>query len=227
MMDIIFFAVLAIFIFYKLSKELGKIDDEEKKQIEEKIAKQREEILNKVIQHQAQAAQGDQPLLAIDNQNSEKIINELDDNTIRVFVEILQRCNISAEFFLNGAKSAFEMVLKYFAAEDLEALKFLLSEKIYLGFEAAIKQRKEMEQTLITNVIAIESAEIISAMTMENMASVAVKFVSKQINYVVNKDSQIVEGRKDEIVRLIDTWTFKKDMSSPNPNWLVSATSNS
>ena len=228
-MDILFFAAVALFIFFKLNKQLGKIDEEEKKNILDKIAKRREEILAA----QAQMAQQNQqprvvsPLAITDaNPADEKILFALDSNTKQNFLSILQSCNISAEFFINGVKSSFEMILKAFSAADMEILKFLLSDKIYKGFEAAVNQRKSQENTLITNVIAVENAEIIAASLAGNMATVTVKIASKQINYISDKNSQIIEGRKDEISDLTDIWTFQKDITSPNPNWVVSATSN-
>lgn len=220
-MDILFFAAVALFIFFKLNKQLGKIDEEEKKNILDKIAKRREEIL---------AAQNQHPRVvypsAIANPADEKILSALDSNTKQNFLSILQSCNISAEFFINGVKSSFEMILKAFSTADMEILKFLLSDKIYKGFEAAVNQRKSQEHTLITNVIAVENAEIIAASLVGNMATVTVKIASKQINYISDKNSQIVEGRKDEISDLTDIWTFQKDITSSNPNWVVSATSN-
>jgi predicted lipid-binding transport protein (Tim44 family) len=59
---------------------------------------------------------------------------------------------------------------------------------------------------------------------LEDTASIVVKFVSKQINYVVDKDGNIITGRKDEISEVTDIWTFKRDVTSANPNWLISAT---
>ena len=49
--------------------------------------------------------------------------------------------------------------------------------------------------------------------------------ISKQINYIADKEQKIIEGTKEEIAEITDIWTFKKDVKSPNPNWLVSATS--
>jgi len=222
-MDIIFFAAIAFFIFYKLNKQLGKVDEEEKKNIELKVVSAREKILEaqQVIKQQQQ-----QPSIAIeaDNQISEKILNSLDASTKESFSNILNRTNISAEFFVNGVKSAFEMILKAFASADLETLKFLLSDKIFKGFESAIIQRKSAEKTLVTNLISIEKSEIISALIFENNASVVMKIVSKQINYIIDSKGQTVEGRKDEINEITDIWTFKKDINSANPNWVVSAT---
>ncbi len=222
-MDIIFFAAIAFFIFYKLNKQLGKVDEEEKKNIELKVVAARKKILDaqQVIKQQKQQSSF---AIEADNQASEKILNSLDVATKEIFNNILNRTNISAEFFVNGVKSAFEMILKAFASADLETLKFLLSDKIFKGFESAIIQRKLAEKTLITNLISIEKAEIISALIFENNASVAIKIVSKQINYIIDSKGQTVEGKKDEINEITDIWTFKKDINSANPNWVVSAT---
>ena len=221
-MDIIFFAAIAFFIFYKLNKQLGKVDEEEKKNIELKVVSAREKILEaqQVIKQQQQSFH----TIETDNQVSEKILNSLDAATKESFSNILNRTNISAEFFVNGVKSAFEMILKAFASTDLETLKFLLSDKIFKGFESAIIQRKSTEKTLITNLISIEKTEIISALIFENNASVVMKIVSKQINYIIDSKGQTIEGRKDEINEITDIWTFKKDINSTNPNWVVSAT---
>jgi predicted lipid-binding transport protein (Tim44 family) len=227
-MDIILLAAIALYIFYKLTKQFGKIDDEERKQIEERIAKRRAEILAKQnaamkpVNPSAPASQNSNVEVA--DQASEKFFSTLDEANKKNLTNILQACKISAEFFVKGAESAFEMIIKAFAAGDLETLKFLLSEKIYQGFESAINQRKTANQTLTTN-ISIDKAEIISALQMGNLAAVVMKFVSKQINYITDQNGQVIQGKKSEISELTDIWTFKKDVTSKDPNWIVSATS--
>ena len=141
------------------------------------------------------------------------------------FSKIFEVCNVNYEFFINGAKMAFEMVINAFSKDDVETLKNLLSEKILQGFSLAIEDRKTKELKLTTNLISIDKAEILSAMLIDNQASIVVKITSKQINYVADKEQKIIEGTKDEISEINDIWTFKKDVKSPNPNWLVSATS--
>ena len=219
-MDILFFAALAFFIFFKLREQLGKISDDEKDKISAKIKANQEKIIE--IQKQITAVANE----AIVQQNvaSEKILNALQGPLQQTFITILNRCNISAEFFINGAKSAFEMIIKAFASKDSNTLKFLLADKIYTGFENAISTRNSQEKTLHSNLISIDKTEIISATIVENSAFVTVKITSRQINYFTNKAEEIIEGRKDEIVELTDIWTFKKDLTAANPNWIVSTT---
>lgn len=219
-MDIIFFAAIAIFIFFKLRENLGKISDEEK----EKIIKQRQEKIAKLQEQIVKQIETAVNVSEQNNQASEKIVENLDDNLKQTLNKIFQECKISAEFFINGAKSCFEMVIKAFATHDLDTLKFLLSEKIFENFKNVIEDRRKQDKALNSNVIAIEKAEILSASISENIAFVTVKFTSKQINYFTNNQGDIIEGKKDEISELNDVWTFKKDLSVSDPNWKISAT---
>ena len=224
-MDILIFAIIAVVIFYKLNKQLGKIDEEEKRNIEDKVSLMRrmqDELLKKNnLNNQAQPLQ--QKLVG--QSSTLQGLENVDEATKQNLENIFASCNISYEFFINGAKSAFEMVLKSFSNGDISTLKMLLSEKIFSAFQKALNQRNTDQQKLTTNLIAIEKAEIISAMTLENNASIVIKFVTKQINYICDKDDKVIEGKKDEINQITDIWTFKKDLTVANPNWIVNATS--
>ena len=221
-MEILIFAIIAIGIFYKLNKQLGKIDEEEKRNIEDKVSLMRrmqDEIIKKSPVQDAQAQK------LIGQSSTVQGLENVDQATKQNLQAIFSTCNINYEFFINGAKSAFEMVLKSFSDGDVSTLKMLLADKIFQGFQKAIDQRNVEQNKLITNLISIEKSEIISAMTLENNASIVIKFVSKQINYICDKDEKIIEGKKDEISEITDIWTFKKDLTSPNPNWIINSTS--
>lgn len=222
-MDIIFFAAIAFYVFWKLREQFGKVDEEEKKQVQEKVSRKKEiinAVQNQVMALQKKTLEQDE----VQKAANEKIITTIDEASQESFRKILTSCNISAEFFLTGIKSAFEMVVKSFATGDLTTLRLLLSDKVFEGFEQAIKQRKTLDQNLVSNVIAISEAKIVSASMIDNSAVVVVCFVSKQINYITNKEGEIIEGRKDEIRELSDVWTFKKDTGAANKNWVIVAT---
>lgn len=224
-MDIIFFAAISIFIFLKLRAELGKISDEEKTKIVDKAKTNREKIAaiqNQIINATSKVIE---ETIEQRNQADTKALGNISDSLKQTLNQIFQRCNIDSTFFIEGVKSCFEMTIKAFAQKDLETLKFLLSEKIYSGFEAAISQREVEEKTLNSNLISFEKLEVIDVKIVDNKALVTIKIISKQINYFTDKNEQIIEGRKDEINEMTDIWTFKKDLNSTNPNWIVSLTS--
>ncbi len=225
-MDLVILAIITAYIFFRLSKNLGKIDEEEKNEIHKKLLerkKQIEDILNRAQQNSPSRNQEEKIIGA--SSTMQKEFADLNQATQDNLTKIFEVCNINYEFFINGAKMAFEMIINAFSKDDSETLKNLLSEKIFQGFNSAIEDRKTKEQKLTTNLISIDKVEILSGMLIENQASIVVKIISKQINYISDKEQKITEGTKDEIAEITDIWTFKKDVKSPNPNWLVSATS--
>ena len=227
-MDLVILAIITAYIFYRLSKNLGKIDEEEKHEIHKKLLerkKQIEEILNRVQQNSPAQARNQEEKIIGASSTMQKEFGDLNQATQENLTKIFEVCNISYEFFINGAKMAFEMIINAFSKDDIETLKILLSEKIFQGFNSAIEDRKTKEHKLTTNLISINKVEILSAMLIENQASIVVKIISKQINYISDKEQKIIEGTKEEIAEITDIWTFKKDVKSPNPNWLISATS--
>ena len=222
-MDILFFAAIAFYVFWKLREQFGKVDESEKQKVQEKVSRKKEiisAVQNQIALVQKKVVEQNEA----QKQTDDKIIENLDTTAQEQFRKILTACNISAELFLNGVKSAFELTIKSFVAADLTTLKLLLADKVFSGFEQAINHRKSLEQTLTSNVISIDKAEIKSVSLFENKAVVTVAFASKQINFTSDKDGKIIEGRKDEIKTLSDIWTFKKDLGASNKNWVIAGT---
>lgn len=228
-MDLIILAIITAYIFFRLSKNLGKIDEEEKQEIHKKLLerkKQIEEILDRAQKSGASnSAPSNLEKIIGSKSTSDSDIEKLDADSQQNLNKIFGACNIDYNFFMSGAKMAFEMVINSFAKDDLETLKMLLSDKIYQGFEMAVKNRQSLNQKLNTNLISIDATQIVSALLIDNFASIVVKISSKQINYITDKDQNIIQGKKDKISEIFDIWTFKKDINNANPNWLVSATS--
>ena len=155
----------------------------------------------------------------------EKYTKKLNQDSINSLQNILTKFNISTEFFIQGAKSAFEMTLNSFAKKDLKTLKLLLGEKLYTGFKNSIDSRKKEEETLYTEIVSINDGKIISANIDKNKAFITVEFTSKQINYLTDKKDVVTQGSKEQVNELKDIWTFKKDLEDTSPNWKVSTTS--
>ncbi len=130
----------------------------------------------------------------------------------------------SPEEFLKGARAAFEMIVAAFAKGDKAALRPLLSEPVFASFSAAIDERLAAKETLETQIVAIEGAEILSGRLEGSRAEVAVKLVSRQINLTRAADGSILEGDPRAPVEKTDSWTFGRETRSADPNWVLLAT---
>ncbi len=126
--------------------------------------------------------------------------------------------------FVEGSKLAYEMIVTAFADGDKKTLKNLLSREVYEGFAGAIKQRDEDEITVKSSFVGVEEASISDAQTTKKTANVTVRFVSQIISATFDKDQNLIDGDEEQIVEVIDLWTFSRDLRSRDPNWKLVAT---
>ena len=88
--------------------------------------------------------------------------------------------SFNTENFLSGAQWAFEMIVKSFAAGDKAALKPLLSDSVYADFSQVIDQRALHPDEHPMEFLRIVSATFADAKLEGRVADIAVRFVSEQ-----------------------------------------------
>jgi predicted lipid-binding transport protein (Tim44 family) len=123
--------------------------------------------------------------------------------------------------FSAGARAAFTTIVEAFAKGDTAVLRPLLDGATYASFEAAIRGRAERKEKAETTLIGFEASDIAAADLQGTIATVTVRFVSEQINVVRNVEGQIIDGNPNEVQKVIDLWTFRRDTKSSDPNWLL------
>jgi predicted lipid-binding transport protein (Tim44 family) len=133
--------------------------------------------------------------------------------------------NFDPENFVDGAKSAFEMIVTSFAMGDLGKVKTFLSKEVYENFADAVEERMKAKETLETTVVGFQSATISAARMEDTNAVVTVKFVSEQINATRDADGNVIAGDAETPVDVTDIWTFTRDTKSRDPNWALVETS--
>ena len=123
--------------------------------------------------------------------------------------------------FASGARAAFTTIVEAFAKGDIGSLQALLDSQTFASFKAAISGRLERGEKAETTLIGFEASDIASAEMQGNFAQVTVRFVSEQINVLRNADGQIADGNPNEVQKVVDLWTFRRDTKSSDPNWLL------
>jgi predicted lipid-binding transport protein (Tim44 family) len=82
--------------------------------------------------------------------------------------------------FVGGAQWAFEMIVKGFAAGDKPSLRPLLSDSVYGDFAQAIDQRGGGPDPQASQLVRIVSATLDEARLEGRQAEISVRFVSEQ-----------------------------------------------
>lgn len=150
----------------------------------------------------------------------------LPDPAGAVGVTLVRMHGVDASFeprhFLQGAETAFRMIVAGFAAGDRVALRALLADETYRSFETAIAAREAAGETQRSEVRGIERATIEEATLDGSMARLTVRFVSDQVAETLGRDGRPVAGA-DAVAELTDIWTFERDLSQVDPAWRLSA----
>jgi predicted lipid-binding transport protein (Tim44 family) len=114
------------------------------------------------------------------------------------------------EQFVAGGRAAYGMILSAFWSGNSGSMEGLVSDEVQENFAAAIEER---DGTRLDNrLIAIDSAAIINAEMVGQMAEVTIRFVAR-----------IATGGV-EAAPTTDVWTFSRHVGSRDPNWLLIAT---
>ncbi len=120
--------------------------------------------------------------------------------------------------FLDGAETAFGLIVEAFARGDRATLKPLLSDDAYAGFDQAISAREAAGETQRTELRSIEESAIEAAELRGTVAEITVRLVTDQVNMVLARDGSVASGA-EAVTEITDIWTFQRDLSYPDPTW--------
>jgi len=126
--------------------------------------------------------------------------------------------------FLDGAKSAYGMILEAFWAGDKETLKTFLDDSVYEQFAGAVDQRAKDGLTLENKLVDVTEIDVIAARLIDKVAELTVHFRSEIVAVTKDKDGNLVEGNMSDVVEMNDKWTFARNTRSRDPNWTLLAT---
>ena len=169
--DIIIFAVIAIFIIYRLRSVLGKRTGFQKKINQQEFVKK-------------------------ETKPQQEKIPQLTENEKKLEIVYQKVSSFDHKTFLEGAKKAFEIIITAFNKGDKKTLNGLVSKDVYVAFETVIDSGSNNPNSQFYSLIVdgIEDAKV------ENgKITIAVNFISEQIlsdneeNVVKNKDTWVFE----------------------------------
>lgn len=123
--------------------------------------------------------------------------------------------------FLEGAQAAYRMILEAFWKGDLDALRPYVDDNVYETFSSSVSQRRKEGLVVDNRVVAIEQAAIATATLENNVAFLTVRFEADIAAVTRNKDGEVVAGSMSDAVQTRDLWTFRRDISGRDPNWVL------
>lgn len=222
-MDIVFLIIFTAVIIFKLKSVLGTRNDNDnirQKTLEEFFKNKIDEANKAKTSQQTNNAQiidiTDQ--ITKNNKSTEFKLNiDVADNVKKE----LEKINFNEDKFLKGAENAVEMINDSFSNKDLETLKELLTTQIYNNFKKQIDELNNQNRILKSSLISFLSNKIDNIVVKNKNINIDVLFEMEQINFVEDKDGNIIMGSKKKIQKVKEKWTFEKKTGDKTNFWLI------
>jgi predicted lipid-binding transport protein (Tim44 family) len=129
--------------------------------------------------------------------------------------------NFDVGHFLEGAKSAYRMILEAYWKDDLDSMKSHVDGHVMEAFAGAVAEREKEGLKLDNRLVAVEQALISEAALEGSVATVTVRFEADIAAVTRNKEGEVVAGSLSDAVQTRDLWTFRREITAGNPNWLL------
>ncbi|WCM29656.1 Tim44/TimA family putative adaptor protein [Sphingomonas sp. QA11] len=126
--------------------------------------------------------------------------------------------------FIEGAQSAYRMILEAYWKGDEESLAWLVNDDVRGAFAEAIAERAAAGHVLDNRLVSIERAMISDASVDGKLARITVRFDADIAAVTRDADGNLVAGSMSDAVETHDVWTFARTLKSSDPNWKLADT---
>lgn len=123
--------------------------------------------------------------------------------------------------FLEGAKSAYRMILEAYWRGELDDVRPHVDDNVYEAFAGAVEDRRKEGLTLDNRLVGIDQALIASASVEKDVALVTVRFEADIAAVTRNSEGEVVAGSLSDAIQTRDLWTFRRRIGTADPNWLL------
>jgi predicted lipid-binding transport protein (Tim44 family) len=214
--EIILLAMVAAFLGLRLYSVLGK-----------RTGHEQEPVAPRKVVDDRQPAIVRQPIGQAESSGS---VPALDADLVDVAANSGLRSIANADrqfdpaLFLEGAKSAYGIVLAAYWQGDKDTLRFLCDDDVFESFVEAIDARTERGEVLENRLVRIDEARIIDASYDHPVARVTVRFDADIASLMKDASGAVIGGTMNDAVESHDIWTFFRDLKSGDRNWKLDET---
>ena len=202
-LDIIIFAIIAIFLVYRLKNILGQNSEGNDQNNKIDIG---EKNFNNVVKLGNKQSDLNKPKT---HNNS---ISEIDPT-------------FDEKEFLKGAQNFFEMVIDCFVKGNLDNIMNYIDVKLIKNFQSVIDERLAENESLKIDIIKMNSIKIKNFTKLKNFLKISVLFETEQVKVLKDKKGNIIDGDQKKSILVKDLWTFEKNIQSKDLNWKLIETS--
>ncbi|MEM1381001.1 MAG: Tim44/TimA family putative adaptor protein [Pseudomonadota bacterium] len=207
-LTLIFFAGLALFLSYRLFNELGNRGGHEPDERERPVLRP--------------VGASDAPSEGATADIEPSVKTEKLPEWAEVIAENYR--GFSPSEFLDGAASAYEMIVQAYADGDLSSVRRFVADDVLDSFQSAIDARTGQGHEMRLTFVGVQTPKVKRSEKDGNTLRVELEFTSEQVRVVKDGSGQTIEGNEEAVITVVDCWAFTRPAKSNDPNWTLVAT---
>ncbi len=129
-----------------------------------------------------------------------------------------------SQTFLEGVQSAYRMILEAYWRGDTEELAKFCDKDVADAFGEAIAARVAAGEVLENRLVRIEETSITAASFNTPVARISVCLTADIAAITRDAAGTVIAGSLNDAVQVRDVWTFRRDITSPDPDWQLDET---
>lgn len=216
-LEIIFFALLSGYLFYRLYSIMGQESDEDLER-RDRLRKSFSEEEDNVIPLRKKPAEA-----SGDGRDEEYLLKTGVREAIKQ-LRVIEPDFVLKEF-IQGAEQAYIMIIEAYSQGDKKTLKDLLVDSVYQQFTNAIDQQVQDGTSTKTILERIDRIDIDRIIIQDQDVRITVRYHSRQIIVTKKLSGEIIDNPAEISIPITDVWTFTRQLKDSNPNWYLTATS--
>jgi predicted lipid-binding transport protein (Tim44 family) len=224
LIEIIFFAAIAVFTVLRLSQILGRRTGNERRR--DPFAAREQVTTPSNAKGKTGAAPAPKSASPADEKRARigSIAPEGSElNQALTRIQLADR-QFDVDRFVAGARSAYQMVVEAFSKGDKDTLKPLLSDEVYAHFATAIDGRTRRGEAVSFELVSIKESRITAAKLEGRLAEITVTFETAIVTSTKDRNGAVISGDPSTIVNVIDIWAFTRDVKTRTPDWILAST---
>jgi len=119
--------------------------------------------------------------------------------------------------FIEGARQAYETIVRGYASGDREALRPLLTPSVMISFEAGIAAREARGEREQAEFLHPPRADLELATVKDDRAVAKVRFLAEMRSIVTPAEGEATTDER----RTAELWTFERALGAADPNWAL------
>ena len=224
--EIIFFALLSLYLFVRLWSVLG---DQKGFDAKSKKENQQDAAPGDLVDYTPQNAHDDDAdeysnVVPLRKRHVSSVVPH--DAPFMDVLKAIQKKDptFTPQSFAKKGVSAFQAVTQAFVEGDHDTLKLLLTPTTYAHFKTALDARSDDGHRLAHDIVGEVRCVMDDATFENNVASITLKFTSHQRLTTYNAGGAVIDNPEDIAVKMVNYWTFDRNLSKKERVWKLAQT---